>query len=246
MFLITSVMCRYWCHSISFTITAAWFRLKQISELLNGCTLRNPAPRLTTGHRSPQRPRGAPPAGGATENGWERRRRSRGRNTQETPTPPIKGGFHAVRQAERPERGKAAWECVLPYCESLPSPECGGGTGSAGLCHWKLSNVFVWRGGRISCGQYGAVILVFVFFFFFHFFRLLCSLVRFSFSFQPVSLWEKVKSLIYSKLGGEFPDSKIMSMVWPTVLYRCDKCGILHQSLESVTGIKYFPRRVPQ
>lgn len=68
------------------------------------------------------------------------------------------------RQSGQREERLRAWECALPYCVSLSNPECGGVTGSAGLCHWKLSNVFVWSGGRISCGQYGAVILVFVFF----------------------------------------------------------------------------------
>lgn len=70
-----------------------------------GCTLCNPASRLTTGHRSAQRPSGGP-KGGRSRGEWMREKVG---GTPEPPprTPPIKGRFHAVRQAERPERGKA-------------------------------------------------------------------------------------------------------------------------------------------
>lgn len=118
------------------------------------CTLYNPTSRLATGHRSAQRPYGAPREGGALENGWKQWGRRSGGVTDASPPHPMKGRFHALWEAERTERGNTlnlrACECVLPCCVSLCNPECVGVTGSVGLSHWKVSNVFVWSRGGIS------------------------------------------------------------------------------------------------
>lgn len=137
-----------------------WFEyfLKILHQRVR-CTLYNPTSRLATGHRSAQRPYGAPREGGALEK-WmkERRKETRGCNRWESPPPqhPMNGRFHAVWEAERTERRKhtlnlRACECVhFPFCVSLCNPECVGGTGSVELSHWKVSNVFVWSRGGIN------------------------------------------------------------------------------------------------
>lgn len=88
------------------------------------------------------------------ENGWKQGGRRRGGCNRGEPQPPMKGRFHAVWQAEWTERGNTlnlwACECVLPCCVSVCNPECVGVTGSVGLRHWKVSNVFVWSRGGIS------------------------------------------------------------------------------------------------
>lgn len=147
-----------------------------------GCTLYNLTSRLATGHRSAQRPYGAPKEGGAMENGWKQVGKRSGDETDESLHLQWRADFMlSDKQSGQSEETLRACECVPPCCVSLYNPECVGVIGSVGLRRWKASNVFVWSGGRISSRQFRAVIPVL----FFHSFHLLLpsslprSLVRF-------------------------------------------------------------------
>lgn len=97
-------------------------------------------------------------------NGWKQVGRRSGGETDESPHLRRRTDFMlSDKQSGQSEETLWACECVFPCCVSLYNPECVGVTGSAGLRHWKASNVFVWSGGRISSRQFRAVIPVLCF-----------------------------------------------------------------------------------
>lgn len=93
-----------------------WFEyfLKILHQRVR-CTLYNPTSRLATGHRSAQRPYGAPREGGALEK-WmkERRKETRGCNRWESPPPPNiqwTVDFMLFEKQSGQNEGNTLWIC---------------------------------------------------------------------------------------------------------------------------------------
>lgn len=131
------------------------------------CTLYNPTSRLATGHRSAQRPYGAPEEGGAMENGWKRGGRRSGGVRDQSPHLQWRADF-MLSDKRSGQSEETLWICepvnvcfrVVCVCVTLSV--------------WELLEVLGWATERcqmflceaeegLAAGQCGAVIPVFPF-----------------------------------------------------------------------------------